>query len=100
MADETHDLELTILGTDRSAVWFLGWRWMIKGQRAYLEAFILENLLDGNLLFFLGHVEETSGKDDTKRAIANDLAVGILDLLCLARLAIASDDLYYFIWVV
>jgi hypothetical protein len=77
MTDKTHNLEFAIL-----------------------EALILENLLDGNLLFLLGHVEKASGKDDAKGAIAYDLAIGILNLLCLTRLSIASDDLDYFVWVV
>jgi hypothetical protein len=95
MADKTHDLEFAVLAADEPVA--------DNNQRqceTYLEAFILENLLDRNLLFFLGHVEKASGEDDAKGAIAYDLAIGILNLLCLTRLSIASDDLYYFIWVV
>jgi hypothetical protein len=60
-----------------------------------LEALVLENLLDSNLLFVLGHVEETGGKYDAKGAIANDLAVCVRDLLLFAGLAVGGDDLDY-----
>jgi hypothetical protein len=60
-----------------------------------LKALILENLLDSNILFLLGYIEETGGKYDAKRAIANDLAVCVRDLLLFARLAVGSDNLDY-----
>jgi hypothetical protein len=95
MTDKTHNLEFAILlAHERDGD-------NNQGRcETDLEALILENLLDGNLLFLLGHVEKASGKDDAKGAIAYDLAIGILNLLCLTRLSIASDDLDYFVWVV
>ena len=64
-------------------------------ERTDLEALILENLLDSNVLFVLGHVEETSGKYDAKGAIAYDFAVCVRDLLLVAGLSVGSDDLDY-----
>lgn len=49
-------------------------------MKTYLESLVLEYFLDGYFLFLLGHVEEASGKDDSKRAIANDFTVCVLDL--------------------
>lgn len=72
MADETHDLELTVL-----------------------ETFVLEYFLDCYLLLFLGHVEKASGEDDAKGAIANDFTVCILDFFWFSSFAVRSDDLDY-----
>lgn len=67
-----------------------------EGSRdANLKALVLEDLLDSNLLFVLGHVEEAGGKYDAKGAIANDLAVCVRNLLLFARLAVRGDDLDY-----
>ena len=66
-----------------------------RSRDANLEAFVLEDLLDSNILFVLGHVEETGSKYDAKGAIANDLAVCIRDLLLVAGLSVRSDDLDY-----
>ena len=60
-----------------------------------LEALILEDLLDCNILIVLGHVEEAGSKYDAKGAIANDFAVCVRDLLLLAGFAVGSDDLDY-----
>jgi hypothetical protein len=69
---------------------------MTEGSKeANLKAFVLEDLLDSNLLFVLGHVEEAGGKYDAKGAIADDLAVCVRDLLLFAGLAVRSNDLDY-----
>ena len=60
-----------------------------------LEALVLKNLLDGNVLFFLRYIKEAGGKYNAKGAIANDLAVCVRDLLLFAGLAVGSDDLDY-----
>lgn len=72
---------------------------MIRTCR-YLETLVLKDFFDSNLLLLLWDVEETGGEDDAKGAIANDLAVRVLDLLWLARLAIRGYDLYDFVWVI
>jgi len=69
-----------------------GWR---DEETTDLEALILEDLLDSNILFVLGHVEEAGSKYDAKGAIAYDFAVCVRDLLLVAGLAVGSDDLDY-----
>jgi len=53
----------------------------------------LEDFLDCYLLFFLGHVEEASSKDDTERAITDYFAVCVLDFPWFSRFAVRRDDL-------
>jgi hypothetical protein len=60
-----------------------------------LEALVLENFLDSDVLILLGYVEEAGGEYDAEGAIANDLAVCVRDLLLFTRLAVGSDDLDY-----
>lgn len=53
----------------------------------------MEDLFDGNVLI-PGLVEEAGLEDDAEGAVANDFAVGVLELLlATARLALVGDDL-------
>ena len=64
-----------------------------------LEPFILQHLLDRNILVS-GLVEEPRLEDDTEGAVAYDLAVGIGEIFLVARLAVRGDDLDDFMGVV
>jgi hypothetical protein len=48
-----------------------------KTWKTNLEAFVLQHLLDCNILPFLRGTDEFRLENDTKRAIADDLAVGV-----------------------
>lgn len=56
-----------------------------------LEALVLQDLLDRNILQRLGNVQLPRLEYDTKRAIPNDFAVGILDLGLLSRDTIGRE---------
>ena len=58
----------------------------------YLEAFVLEDLLDGNLRVAFRLVNELGLEDDSEGAVADDLAVGIDEILDVTSLAIGGDD--------
>ena len=77
--------------------WGRAWRACQEGssETTNLEALILEDLLDSNILIVLGHVEEAGSKYDAKGAIAYNLAVCVRDLLLFAGLSVGSDDLDY-----
>jgi hypothetical protein len=60
---------------------------------AHLEALVLEDLLDRNILELTGSTEELGLEDDTEGAVTDHLAVRVRELLRFARLAIRSDDL-------
>ena len=69
-------------------------------EAADLEPLVLQDLLDGNVLLVLGGGEELGLEDDTKGAVANDLAVGVGKLPCLAGLAIRGNYTDDFVRVV
>ena len=69
MGDEFHDLELAIL-----------------------EAFVLEDLLDGDV-GVAGLVEEPCLEDDAEGAVADDFAVGVGEISLGVGFAIGCDDL-------
>ena len=65
----------------------------IRQRPSYLEALVLQDSLDGSVLAAGGHL---GLKHDTKRSIADDLALSIRDLLvlaCQAILDLFADDL-------
>ena len=59
---------------------------------AYLEPLVLQNLLDGDVLLLFGNTKHLCLKDDAKRAVPDDLAVGVLDVFLFAGLAVRGDD--------
>ena len=67
---------------------------------ANLEPLVLQNLLDGNFLSLLRPPHKLCLEHDTKRPIADDFAVGVGKILCLARLAIRGNYLDDFVRVV
>jgi hypothetical protein len=65
----------------------------IPERPPYLEPLVLQDSLDGSVLAAGGHL---GLKHDTERSIADDLALGIRDLLvlpCQAILNLFADDL-------
>jgi hypothetical protein len=58
-----------------------------------LEPFILQDLLDGDVIPILKLGDKFGLKDDAERAVADDFAVRVRDVTSLARLAIRSNDL-------
>jgi hypothetical protein len=65
----------------------------IPERPPYLEPLVLQDSLDGSVLAAGGHL---GLKHDTERSIADDLALGIRDLLvlaCQAILDLFADDL-------
>jgi hypothetical protein len=66
---------------------------MRRYNGTYLEAFILEDTFDGGIFSIW---RDLGLEDYTKGTVANDLALGVLHLLCLAGQAILdlfTDDL-------
>ena len=71
-----------------------------RGRRADLEAFVLQDLLDGDVADGVGVLKELRLKDDTKRAIADDFAVGVDEITSVSGLAVGGDDLDDLAWIV
>ena len=79
MANDTHDLQLTVLLLSVSE------RAKLSVCRAYLETLILKDTLDSCILA----VGSKLGLEDyTKRAISHDLTLRVLHLLRLASQAV------------
>ena len=60
-------------------------------KKTNLEALVLKDLLDGNILTILGPTDEPCLEDDTKRAISDDLAASVGDFFLVTRLAVGCD---------
>ena len=72
MPNNSHDLKLAILYCISTAL-------RIADRQLYLEAFVLQNSLDGCIFSIRGKLRL---KDDTEGAISHDLALCILHLSC------------------
>ena len=59
----------------------------------HLEAFVLKDVLDGDVTDGVGVLEEFCLEDDAEGAISDDFAVGVDEITGLSRLAVGSDDL-------
>ena len=57
-----------------------------------LEPFILQDLLDGDVIPILKLGDKFGLKDDAERAVADDFAVRVRDVTSVASLAIRGDD--------
>lgn len=96
MAHNPHNLKLTVLRkSERNRLaWGTGIQHLRSlGSPPYLEPLVLQDSLDGSVLAAGGHL---SLKHDTERSIADDLALGVGDLLvlaCQAILDLFADDL-------
>ena len=65
-----------------------------KGKKGTnLEAFVLEDFLDGDVITFMCTSDETGLEDNAKGAVSDDLAVGIGQVLLVTRLSVRSNDL-------
>lgn len=62
-------------------------------RRTHLEAFVLQDFLDGNVLLVFGDAEELGLEDDAKGTVPDDFAIGILDVPRVATLSIGRDNL-------
>lgn len=64
-----------------------------REETAYLEPLVLQDLLDSNLGGAFWFVEELGLEHDSKRAVADDLAVGVDEIPHVAGLAVRGDNL-------
>ena len=70
-----------------------------------LETLVLQHFLDSHILLIITRLttralHQASLKDDAKRAIANDFAVGIGNLTLFTRLSLRRYDLDHLLWVI
>ena len=71
-----------------------------KTCKTNLEAFVLQHLLDCDILPFLWGTDEFRLKNDTERAIADDLAVGVCKVQLVATFAFGCNNFDDLVWVV
>ena len=94
MMDDPHDLKLAVLRTQRQRGRVLVEEHFTSLHLTYLETLVLEDALDGSI-FAAGR--QLGLENDSERAIADDLALSVLDIAGLAGQAILdlfADDLY------
>ena len=112
MCDDSHYLQLSVLesmGVSRPLDLH------ICNRHSHLEAFVLQHFFDGNIFLALfgcitrcspiltwarsfnkvavSTTDQSCLKDDTKRAIANHLAIGVAQFSLLARLSVRGSHL-------
>ena len=86
MRDESHNLQFSILGVHR----LVGNAAFLRGSHstAHLEPLVLQDLLNSDLILPFRSRDHFGLKDDAKRAVSNDFAIGVRQVLLFARLAV------------
>jgi len=95
MRDESHDLQFTVLlsGLEKK-------KGGVRGKGTDLEALVLQDLLDSNILALLWRADDFCLKDDSKGAIADHLAVCVDEVSLVSGLAVGGNNFDDLVWVV
>lgn len=107
MGDQAHDLELTVLLKTKTKTKIILECDAISRRHAvnacmwaHLEAFVLEDFLDGDVITFLGSPDELCLENDTEGTVSNDLAIGVGDLFLVTGPTVGGDDFHDLVGVV